>query len=353
MRGDKEWKFFVREIMPELKFDKTICIQCKTVDCLVKCQYLGLDLSRAKRERDLLVAGEKSQVLEDCVTCYSCEEYCPYSNHPFYRIVELQESYGIHPVPAQIEEHQFTSLAPKGTIQYRELHSPIIDLCTFPMLKESIRGPLFENASMFWGTDVFCNLMYLHFGKISITKERLPKIINNIWKYYLEPNKLSELVCFHDECYATFTAYAKAYGIDVPFKPIHLYDYILTRLTQLKDRIRPLNIRVAYHRNCSNRLIPETHTLVDEIFSLIGVRRVERQFEDENALCCGLNFEAQQRFDLAKDTRNKILEDLRSSGATHCVYNCPMCFFALQENVRAIGITPILMPDLCQMALGA
>jgi Fe-S oxidoreductase len=85
---------------------------------------------------------------------------------------------------------------------------------------------------------------------------------------------------------------------------------------------------------------------------MIGAHRIERRYEDGNALCCGLNFEAQQRSDLAKETRSKLLEDLRSSGATHCVYNCPMCFFTLQESVRAAGITPILMADLCQTALG-
>lgn len=337
--------------MPELKFEKNVCLQCETVDCLMRCQYVGLDLSQARRERDLLADGEKSRVLTDCVTCYACEEYCPMNNHPFYRIVELQEKHGIHPVPAQIEEHQVASLAPKGKIQERELHPPVIDMCTFPMLKDSIKGPLFENTSMFWGTDVFCNLMYLHFGRMSVTSERLPLMIENIWKYYLEPNNLSEVVCYHDECYAAFTSHAEAYGLKVPFRPIHLFDFIITRLTQLKDRIKPLNIRAAYHRNCSNRLVPETHALVDRIFDLIGVKRVERRYEDGNTLCCGLNFEAQQRSDLAKDTRSRIIEDLKASGATHCVYNCPMCFFTLQESVRSAGITPILMADLCQTAI--
>jgi Fe-S oxidoreductase len=339
-------------VMPELKFEKDLCMQCETVDCLTKCRYAGLDIPQAKRERDLLANGGKSRVLNDCVTCYACEEFCPKGNHPFYRIVELQEKHGVHPVPAQIEEHQIASLAPKGKTQFRELHAPVIDMCTFPMLKDSIRSPLFENASMFWGTDVFCNLMYLHFGRMSVSRQRLPVMIENIWRYYLEPNGLSELVCYHDECYAAFTSYAEAYGLNVPFKPVHLFEHILDRLKQLKGRIRPLNIRAAYHRNCSNRLVPETHALVDRIFDLIGVSRVKRHYEDGDALCCGLNFEAQQRSDLAKDTRNRIIEDLKSSGATHCIYNCPMCFFTLQESVRSAGITPMLMADLCQTAIG-
>jgi len=339
--------------MLTVNLDKDLCLKCTTIDCLVRCRYLGLDLEQATQERDRLMAEENSQVLEDCVTCYACEEYCPYGNHPFYLIVELQERHGIHPVPKEIEEHQVASLAPKGKIQYREMHAPVIDLCTFPMLKDSITGPLFENASFFWGTDVFCNLMYLHFGKTSLINERLQKNIDNIWNFYLKPNNLDTLVCYHDECYATFTSYAQAYGIEVPFTPVHLFDFIIERLTELKDRIIPLNIRAAYHRNCSNRLIPETHDRVDEIFQMIGVERVERQYEDDNTLCCGLSFDAQQRKDLARDTQKKILDDIQTSGATYCVYNCPMCLFTLQDKVRSINVTPILMPDLCQKALGA
>ena len=70
--------------MYELKFDPAICEKCKTCDCIMKCQYIDMDLETAREEHGKLVRGEDSEILTRCVTCYACEEYCPYHNHPFY-----------------------------------------------------------------------------------------------------------------------------------------------------------------------------------------------------------------------------------------------------------------------------
>ena len=47
-------------------------------------------------------------------------------------------------------------------------------------------------------------------------------------------------------------------------------------MKELKDKIKPLNITVAYQRPCSNRLIPEKLPLVKEILELIGVKAAEQ-----------------------------------------------------------------------------
>ena len=164
----------------------------------MKCQYIDMTAEEAKKEHNRLIAGEKSSLLTDCVTCYACEEYCPYNNHPFYLIVEQQEKHGIYPVPKTITESQIKALSPKSKIKETPLKGTVIDMCTFPMLAGSIRGKLFKDVSLFMGTDVFCNLMYLHFGNVSVIKERVPLSIDNIMKYYLKPNKIDEFICFHD-----------------------------------------------------------------------------------------------------------------------------------------------------------
>ncbi|MEA3222324.1 MAG: (Fe-S)-binding protein, partial [Thermodesulfobacteriota bacterium] len=107
--------------MNELKFDEAICAKCETYDCIMKCQYMDMDLEQAKQEKWKLIKGEDSSILTDCVTCYACEEYCPYDNHPFYLIVERQEEKGVHPVPKPIEKSQVTAMAPKGKIDYKEI----------------------------------------------------------------------------------------------------------------------------------------------------------------------------------------------------------------------------------------
>lgn len=338
--------------MPELIFDQDTCRNCKTLDCLVRCRYLGLDQEAARREKTKILQGEDSFVLRECTTCYACEEYCPNNNHPFFQIVELQEKRGMYTAPRPITHQQIKWYSLKGDDELPEpLESPAVSLCLFPDMEERIRGDLFEGASSFLGRDFFCNLVYLHFAKMSLIKERLPRVIDNIGRN-LERNGLDELVCFHDECYAGFTHWAGAYGVEVPFRSVHLYDFLAQGLRGLQDKIRPLNRRVAYQRPCSNRLIPGTRGLVDDIFRLIGAQRPRRAYDGEEALCCGSILFMQGRDDLAWELQDKNVRDMLEAGAEYCVFNCPMCFYTLGEAVSKAGILPVMMPDLCQMALG-
>lgn len=336
--------------MYELNYDPQICEQCETCDCLVNCQYLDFDLKSAKIEKQNILMGRDSKVLDECVTCYACEEYCPNDNHPFYLIVERQEEKGILPAPTPITKQQIIMMQPRGTITPAQVRSPVINMCYFPMLTGCIRGKLYEGASYIVGSDIFCNVMWLHFAKNSIIRERLPRMIDNIWSHYLRDSGVNELVCFHDECFGTFTQLATAFGIDVPFKSIHLFEYLSKKLDALQDQIQPVNAKVAYQRPCSNRLVPETQHWVDNIFQRIGIERVEREYDRENALCCGQVFRAHQRDELADDVQRRNLDDMQQAGANYCVFNCPACFFTLAEAVSERGIFPILMSDLCQLA---
>jgi Fe-S oxidoreductase len=336
----------------ELKYDEALCEKCETVDCLVKCRYMRLDLKSAKEERLRLIRGESSKALKDCITCYACEEYCPYGNHPFYLLVDRQEQSGVWPVPIPLTKQQIKMMAPKGRITLEKVHAPVLNMCYFPMLKGSIQGKLFDGISTIVGSDIFCNIMWLHFAKNSTIRERLPQIIDNIWQYYLKDSGIDELICYHDECYGTYTQLAPAFGIDVPFKSIHLFEFLTKRLEELRDQIRPLGMKVAYQRPCSNRLVPETQRWVDEIFKLIGVHRVEREYDRENALCCGGILRLQQRDELADDMLDRNLNDMLAAGANVCVFNCPACFFTMGQAAAERGLMPMLMSDLCRVALG-
>jgi len=336
----------------ELQYDPAVCERCETVDCLMRCQYMDFDLATARMEHQRLLDGEDSRVLRECATCYACEEYCPFDNHPFYLIVDRQEEREAWPVPTPLATQQLRIMAPRGEITPQKLKAPIINMCAFSMLNGSIRGKLYEGASTISGTDIFCNIMWLHFAKNSVIRERLPQTIQNIVSNYLEPSGEDELICFHDECYGTYTQLAPAFRIEVPFKSVHLFEYLTRRLTERKSEIRPLNEVVAYQRPCSNRLVPETQHWVDEIFDLIGAERVERQYDRDNALCCAMTIRLAQRDDLADDLHKRNVDDMVDAGAKYCVFNCPACMMSLSGPVMERGMIPILMSDLCQIALG-
>jgi Fe-S oxidoreductase len=52
------------------------------------------------------------------------------------------------------------------------------------------------------------------------------------------------------------------------------------------------------------------------------------------------------------DVQKRNVEDMSNAGAEYCVFNCPGCFSSLSEAVAKKGIKPIMMHDLCRLALG-
>ena len=182
---------------------------------------------------------------------------------------------------------------------------------------------------------------------MSVIKDRLPKIIDNI-----EKQGIKELICLHDECYGTFNSLAPAYGIEVPFKTIHYFEYLYNKLKEYKAEIKPLNVKAAYQRNCSARLCPETDHFIDDIFELIGVERVEREHDRENALCCGAVIRMIKGYKSTDDLQKRNIDDMASAAAEYCVFNCPACWDTLAEKVAKRGIKPIHLIDLCKLAIG-
>ncbi len=342
--------------MYTLQFDETTCLNCPTRDCLTKCQYLTIDRDAAKDEILKIARGEDSFVLHDCVTCYACEEYCPFGNHPFYLIAEKQEELGIPPVPRPLMKRAVNIGIPfRGEPEITELNGPALNMGVFSHLMFLIQGRLFEGLSIISGDErkmfhYFCQLMYLHFGKTSVIKERLPGVTDKIGRH-----RPTEVVCFHDECYGAYASYCPAVGIDVPFHPVHLFEYLYRRLGELKEIIQPVNLKVAYQRPCSSRLSPDKHHFVKDIFGLIGAEGVTRAYVDANALCCAGAIQGQRREGSRKraaELQRKNVADMKAAGAEVCVFNCPACFQTLGGMVADAGIKPMYMSDLCRLAIG-
>jgi len=317
---------------------------------------MDIDKDTAKTEIQKIINGEDSFVLHDCVTCYACEEYCERGNHPFYLIVERQEELDIPPLPRPLIKRGVQMGIPfRGEPDIIEVSEPVMSMGTFSDLLYLAQGRLFEGVSIISADPrkmfhFFCQLMYLHYARTSVIKDRLPNIIETIAKH-----NIKELICFHDECYGTFTSYAPAVGIEVPFKPIHLFEFLYNRLQELKDEIKPLNLKAAYQRPCSSRLSSDKHHFVADIFDLIGVENVKRQYVDQHALCCGGTIMGQRREGSrlrAADVQKRNIEDMVSAGAEVCVFNCPACWDTLAGLVAQRGIRPIYMSDLCRLALG-
>jgi Fe-S oxidoreductase len=335
--------------MLSLKFYVDFCLTCPTGDCLVKCQYMNVGKSEAKKEMINIFNRKDSFVLHDCVTCYACEEYCKRGNHPFYLITQRRNEKGILTAPRAITRQWIHIGEPRGKYETGKIKERAISFGFMPQFRDLVKGLLFTDLmpSYFFGQEYFCNMVYLHFAKPSIIKERLLSVINNIKKLGVK-----EIVFMHDECYAAFTSFGPAYGMDVPFKSIHYFEYLYDRLCALQNIIKPLNIRVAYQRPCSNRLCPDTHHFVADIMTLIGVDLVDRTYQGKNALCCASILRSMYGYDLSHDVQTRNIQDMKEHGAEYCVFNCHGCEGALSEKVVAKGIKPIHMVELCRAAAG-
>ncbi|MDD5313419.1 MAG: (Fe-S)-binding protein [Dehalococcoidia bacterium] len=335
--------------MPKLQFDKARCSTCKAVSCLTKCQYLSLDAASAKKEWQKIINGEDSFVLEACTTCYACEEYCPHGNHPFYMIVDRQEEQGILPSPRPIITMWVNQCEPVGKFTVGLMQEKALSYCFLPHFNALAHGKLFEDIeySVIFGQEFFCNAVYLHYAKTSLIRARLPGILDNIRK-----QGIKELICLHDECYATYASLAPAYGIEVPFKPVHYYEYLIERLKSLKGMVKPLGLKVAFQRNCSTRLIPQMDAVLDDLLKLIGVERIDRKYDRKNALCCAEIFRMGKGPDLADDVQKRNLDDMQASNPDYVVFNCPACWDSLAGKVAERGLQPIHIIDLCKLAIG-
>ncbi|MBY8990293.1 MAG: (Fe-S)-binding protein [Candidatus Lokiarchaeota archaeon] len=331
-------------------FDKSNCSKCENIDCLTRCQWMEVDRETAKQEMDKMIKGEDSFILKDCVTCFACDEYCPYDSHPFDLKTELQEKYNTFNINPAMLQGAIKQFAPHDEVRIKEIDSnkPVFNRCTFSKINpENMKGQMFEDLQYISGTDFFCNLMFHHMARDSLIKERIPIIMESIQKHGIK-----ELICWHDECYGMWTSYCQRNNIDVPFKPIHIFEYVYEYLNDHKSEIKKLNMKIAYQRSCSNRFLPEIEKYVDNICDLIGVERVKRTYDRENAICCAAPFAMLGKRELVKPTQEKNVNDMIEYGAEVCAFVCPMCKETLGSKVEQKGLKPYLLTDLARMALG-
>ena len=162
------------------------------------------------------------------------------------------------------------------------------------------------------------------------------------------------MICFHDECYGFYASYCPRNNIKLPegFKATHIFEHIYNYLKDHPAEIQKLNLKGAYQRNCSNRFIPEVEEYVDKICDLIGLERVEREFDREDALCCGGALTMLGKKKRARETLNRNIQDMINHGAEVCFYNCPMCMEQMGSKVERKGIKNYLLTDLVRIALG-
>ncbi len=330
-----------------MTWDISKCDECG--DCLVRCQYVDFSLEEAKDEMRKLINGEPTTIAGRCVTCGACNSYCEKGADPFDLILQVQEKTGAFKAPDRdIAMMSAASKMPSEIIQGQP-GRPVMSLCTMGgFIPRLFEGQLFEGMTYLKGGDYFCLIGWFHVGKESPVREGAQRVVNK-----LAETKAEEIVFFHDDCYALMTAKAEDYGIKVPFKPIHIIEYLRDYIKDHKDRVKKLDMKVAYQPSCASRVAWRfwMDDMLDELFELIGVKRVERRYDRVNGLCCGAPLVSADRT-RANELKDRNIKDAKDAGASALVFTCPLCALNLRRRANEAGMEPFMLSNLCRLALG-
>lgn len=316
-------------------------------DCLVRCQYVDYDRERSIAEFSDLMNGNTPPIVTLCVSCVACNNYCTKGANPFDLILQRQEETGVLNIP-EANTQLFRNL-PKmpGEVIEGEKGKPLISLCSVgDLIPELFEGPLFEKATILKGGDFFCSVGWIHLGQEKPVRDNAQRFLDNIGRITSE-----EVVFYHDDCYALAKAMAPSYGLEVPFKPLHIFDFLLDAVKGFPERPKPLEIKVAYQQPCASRYTPEKDAVLDELFKLIGVERVNRKHDRMEALCCGSPLMPRDR-DRALNIKETNLADAAGACADAMAYLCPLCYLNLNKLAAEKGLENYHVIELVKESLG-
>lgn len=324
-------------------FKADLCDLCG--DCLVKCQWIKADKAQAVEWMKSMMAGQRTPALHQCITCYACNEICPQKANPFDLMAQLQEQYDVFASKetAKIQEAGYAFTKPLTNYPRGER---VMTACLFEKTHPHLMQGELYNLPRVGGKPYFCWLLFGHWGVESIQRQHAQEMVER-----LALTGAREIVCFHDDCYAMLAKLAPEYGVEVPFRPVHLSEYMVMYLRQNRRRIKPLNIDIAYQRPCASRHTPEKEHFVDELFDLAGVKRVHRAYDRESAMCCA-NIKLLLGNGDPRPDQEKNIIDAKQNGAQAMVCLCPMCLDGLAAAAGAHQLPLVFLGDIARMTLG-
>lgn len=324
-------------------FQPELCTLCG--DCLVKCQWQDVTRSQAKEWQKEMIEGRHTPALDHCITCYACNERCPNKANPFDLRIELQEKFRSK-VPEDVVKATEAHYIFTGQLRETPKAKRIMSVCTHEKTEAAILQGELYNLPRVGGKAFFCWGLFGHMGAVSVQKRNTQILVDRLAQTGAE-----EVVCFHSECYSVLAGAAPSLNIDVPFRPVHLAEYLVEYLKANRSRIKPLNLAIAYQRPCSARLVPDKEDVIDELFELTGARRVERKYDRDQALCC-TSVKLMYNMGDTRPDRQKNIEDAKNAKAQAMVYFCPVCRDMLADVCTEQGMPLVFLSDIARMALG-
>jgi Fe-S oxidoreductase len=333
-------------------WDASKCNLCG--DCLVNCRYAGYDRDRAIAEITLLMDGKPADILNKCTTCIACMDYCPTGADPSDLIFKMQEKISTSPIvvvgkPArEAVVRAFEGREDPEQLIPGDPDKPALSLDAFRFdyfPEGTFDSQLFKGLTIVRGGEYASLAGYVHMGGESLVERYGQRVLDKLARLG------KDIVYIHNEGFVLAHVKAKEYGFKVPFKYMHLFEYLRNYLKAHKKNITKLDKKVAYQANCATRWIPEYDAFLDEVFKLVGVERPRRKYERLNAVCCTGPLIYVNR-ELAVDIQKKNFEDAIACGADAIITSCPICYGVFRRPSVQFNLPNIFITDLCRIALG-
>jgi len=330
-------------------FHPELCKLCG--DCLVNCMFNEYSRDEAIAERKALMEGKWAPILRDCASCHSCNERCPQGANPWDLIGRLQGKY------REVDAGEYWAERLRAADEERSglLGAPLPERADTVLLTctigsgatEVFDSLLYSGVHKLMGPAYYCNNGLEYFGDEAGQKARAQGFVDAIARF--QPR---EVVCYHDQCYFLLSYRLPEYGMDVPFRLVHLFEFLGRTVRQHQEKVRPLNLKVAYQRPCSSRNTQDKEPYLDELLELLGCERVAREYDRENALCCGAMYGARGLSDKALAAALTNVEDSLEHGAEVLLCLCPSCMRNYAELAPDRGLPVYHVSELCRIALG-
>jgi len=357
-------------------FNRDLCDECGS--CLRGCPVLGLSSEEAKEEIKRLIKGEKTErVLAECISCMTCNLFCPKGCEPYHLILSLwNERYRREGLPLRIkmilplESPNFLSIARESMpederktlrawseaskskervagaeeVMYASCNAQIFPYLTYTKLLNGL--------TIIGEQELCCGEIYYRLGlleQVDWIAHRVERRLNSLG--------LKKMITFCPACYHMFKKIYPKLGVQFDFEIQDMREWLWERIKEGRIEIRSeVNKTVTIQDSCHAKLMGDSFLdLPRKILKAIGAEIIEMERDRRGALCCGIadGLARYDPLDMVRGARRQ-LEKAEKTGADILVVYCATCLLMLSIGAMA---GPTKMPvyhllEMLQLATG-
>ena len=287
-------------------FDLDKCEGCGK--CLIECPVLKYSEEKAKAEKKKIIAGEESEVLNRCKSCFSCDRFCPNDCRPYglilYRWFERYVEKGI-PARARsslpVEERNFLYYAMKDyTREEKEItelwrenadsdlegQDVIFAGCNALIFPYLLSTPLLAGTKIVGEPGLCCGEVYYRMGLF----DRVRKLADKLEERYRKI-KPGRVIMF---CMAGYNMQKnilpRQFGAKFDCEHIYIGDWLLEMVKSGEIKFnRPIGKKIVLQESCHAKVLGDD--FMDkprELLELAGAEIVEMNPNRERQICCGV-----------------------------------------------------------------